>query len=251
MVLLAFARFRDKDSKGLQRCADNVRHVLERNASSRRIRRFGHLIDVLGLMLGRQVARVLEELRAMAREAHQPDFDIEAALNMVSLLSELAAAELQLEEASRWIDTIAMRFCVSKSLSELLAKAAGAHPPYAEQARAAHAKVIALAESAMNHSLNGEPHAAVKALLAHGAQTQNTKLIDMARMVLQRHAEKISDAVNLHAMADELHAKLATAGMPGFGTGQRQSGGVALRAAASPDPETPRAQAKPAELPAG
>jgi CheY-like chemotaxis protein len=251
MVLLAFARFRDKDSKGVQRCADNVRHVLERNASSRRVRRFGRLIDVLVLMIGRQVARVLEDLREMAREVHQPDFDIEAALNMISLLSEMAAAELQLEEASRWVDTIALRFCVSKSLSELLAKAAGAYPPYAEQARAAHAKVTALAESAMNHSLNGEPRAAAKALLAHGAQTQNTKLVDMARMVLQRHAEKIGDANELLAMADELHAKLATAGMPGFGTSQRQSGGVALRASAPPAPALPAAQAKPAELPAG
>ena len=224
MVLLAFARFRDKDGKGLQRCADNVRHVLERNASSARLRRFGRLIDVLVLMLGRQLARVLEELRDMAQEVRQPGFDIEAALNLISLLSELAAAELQLEEASRWVDAIALRFCVSKSLSELLAKAAGAHPPYAEQTRAAHAKIIALAESAMNHSLNGEPRAAAKALLAHGAQTQNTKLVDMARMVLQRHAEKIGDAAELHAMADELHAKLASAGMPGFGTGQRQSG---------------------------
>ncbi len=251
MVLLAFARFRDKDGKGLQRCADNARHVLERNASSARLRRFGRLIDVLVLMLGRQLARVLEELRDMAQEVRQPGFDIEAALNLISLLSELAAAELQLEEASRWVDAIALRFCVSKSLSELLAKAAGAHPPYAEQTRAAHAKIIALAESAMNHSLNGEPRAAAKALLAHGAQTQNTKLVDMARMVLQRHAEKIGDAAELHAMADELHAKLASAGMPGFGTGQRQSGGVALRASAPASTAAPAAEAEaPAAAPA-
>jgi hypothetical protein len=161
---------------------------------------------------------------------------------MVSLLSELAGAELQLEEASRWIDTIALRFCVSKSLSELLAKAAGTHPPYAEQARAAHAKVIALAESAMNHSLNGEPRVAAKALLAHGAQTQNTKLVDMARMVLQRHADKISDAAVLHTMADELHARLANAALPGLAGAHRQSGGVALRS-------TPASPGSPASSP--
>ena len=240
MVLLAFARFRDKDGKGLQRCADNVRHVLERNASSKRVRRFGRLIDVLVLMMGRQVARVLGELRDLAQEFRETDFDIEAALNMVSLLSELAAAELQLEEASRWIDTIALRFCVSRSLSELLAKAAGAHAPYAEQVRAAHAKVTSLAESAMNHSLNGEPRAAAKALLAHGAQTQNTKLVDMARMVLQRHADKISDATELHSMADELHARLANAALPGLAGGSRQAGGVALRSTtATPGSPTP------------
>ena len=237
MVLLAFARFRDKDGKGLQRCADNVRHVLERNASSNRLRRFGALIDVLNLMQGRQLARVLSELRAMAPDIKLRDYDIEAALNMVTLLSELAAAELQLEEANDWIETIAMRFCVSKSLSELLTRAAGVYPPYAEQVRSAHAKVTSLAESAMNHSLNGEPRAAAKALLEHGAKTQNTKLVDMARMVLQRHAEKVGDASDLHAMADALHAKLSSSLAPSFGSGAgRQSGGLALRAATPPSP---------------
>jgi len=235
MVLLAFARFRDKDGKGLQRCADNVRHVLDKAPNSSRLRRFAALIDTLCLMQGRQLARVLEELRQMAQDIRQPNFDIEAALNMVSLLSELAAAELQLDAANEWIETIAMRFCVSKSLSELLAKACGVYPPYAEQVRGAHAKILALAEAAMNHSLNGEPRAAAKALLTHGAKTLNTKLIDMARMVLQRHAEKITDAADLQAQADELYAKLASATMPGFSSGaNRQSGGLALRAAAAP-----------------
>jgi Tfp pilus assembly protein PilF/AmiR/NasT family two-component response regulator len=237
MVLLAFARFRDKDGKGLQRCADNVHHVLEKNSKSARLRRFATLIDTLCLMQSRQLARVLEELRQMASDIRQPDFDIEAALNMVSLLSELAAAELQLDAANEWIETIAMRFCVSKSLSELLAKACGAHPPYAEQVRAAHAKVTALAEAAMNHSLNGEPRAAAQALLMHGGKTLNTKLIDMARMVLQRHAEKIGDATDLQSAADALYAKLASATTPGFNAGaNRQSGGLALRATAAPAP---------------
>jgi tetratricopeptide (TPR) repeat protein len=235
MVLLAFARFRDRDGKGLQRCADNLRHVLERNSESRRLRRFTSLVDVLCLMINRQMARVLEELRGMARDIGQPDYDVEAALNMVSLLSELGAAELRLEESGDWIETLAMRFSVSKSLTELLASAAKVHPPFAEKVRAAHAKITALAESAMNHSLNGEPRAAAKALLAHGAKTQNTKLIDMARMVLQRHAEKIADGKDLLAMADELMARLSSAAAPSFSSnGNRQAGGLALRAPADP-----------------
>lgn len=248
MVLLAFARFRDKDTKGLQRCADNVRHVLERNSASRRLRRFAALTDTLNLMANRQLARVLEELRTMAQETKRPDFDIEAALNLVTLLSELAAAELQLDQANEWIDTLALRFCVSKSLSELLSKAAGVYPPYAERVRAAHTKVLSLAESAMNHSLNGEPRAAVKALLAHGGQTLNTKLIDMARMVLQRHAEKIEDAVELKAMADELFGKYSSSTLPGMGGGAgRQSGGLALRGGAPAAPaEDPGSASAPA-----
>jgi CheY-like chemotaxis protein len=255
MVLLAFSRFRDKDGKGLQRCADNVRHVFEKNKQSARLRRFATLTETLCLMQGRQLARVLDELRQMAQELRQPNYDIEAALNMVTLMSELAAAELQLEEANGWIETIAMRFCVSKSLSELLAKACSIHPPYAELVRASHAKVTALAEASMNHSLNGEPRAAAQALITHGSQTLNTKLIDMARMVLQRHAEKITDAADLQAQAEGLYAKLASSTMPGTSTGAgRQSGGVALRTAGAPAPaaaaatsaESPPAASTPA-----
>lgn len=245
MVLLAFSRFRDKDTKGLQRCADNVRHVLERTPDNRRLRRFSELIDTLCLMLGRQVARVLGELRAMAQEIRRPDYDIESALNMITLLSELAAAELQLEEAARWVEALALRFCVSRSLSELLALSANTHSPYVELVRGAHVKVTELAESAMSHSLNGEPRAAAEALLVHGASTQNTKLIDMARMVLQRHVDKIGDAADLHARADELYGKYASATTPGYQVaGQRQAGGLALRAPAAP------AQAAPATPPA-
>jgi CheY-like chemotaxis protein len=252
MVLLAFARFRDKDTKGLQRCADNVRHVLERNSRSGRLRRFAALIDTLNLMAGRQVARVLGELRAMAPEIKRPDFDIEAALNLITLLSELAAAELQLEQANDWIDNLALRFCVSKSLSELLSRAATVYPPYSDRVRLAHARVTSLAESAMNHSLNGEPRAAVKALLAHGGQTLNTKLIDMARMVLQRHGDKIQDAADLKAIADDLFGKFASSTTPGFNGGAgRQSGGLALRATASDPPAQtgPAAPQAPAAAP--
>lgn len=249
MVLLAFARFRDKDTKGLQRCADNVRHVLERNSASRRLQRFAALIDTLNLMANRQLARVLEELRAMAQEAKRPDFDIEAALNLVTLISELAAAELQLDQSNEWIDTLALRFCVSKSLSELLSKAAGVYPPYADRVRAAHAKVLSLAEAAMNHSLNGEPRAAAKALLAHGGQTLNTKLVDMARMVLQRHADKIEDADELRTLADELLGKFSSSTLPGMSGGAgRQSGGLALRGGtpAAPADEPGGASSSPA-----
>jgi CheY-like chemotaxis protein len=254
MVLLAFARFRDKDHKGLQRCGDNVRHVLERNNASGRLRRFAAVIDVLNLMAGRQVAQVISELRAMAPDVKRPDFDIEAALNLIALLSELAAAELQLEEANDWIDTLSLRFCVSKSLSELLAKAATVYPPYSERVRLAHAKVLALAESAMNHSLNGEPRAAVKALLAHGGQTLNTKLIDMARMVLLRHADKIDDSAELKALADGLFGRFASATTPGFSgsAGSRQSGGLALRASAAEAASEPAVETNgPAEAPVG
>jgi hypothetical protein len=60
----------------------------------------------------------------------------------------------------------------------------------------------------------------------------NAKLIDMARMVLQRHAEKIPDAADLMGMADELKQRYSSAppGAPLSADNGRQSGGLAIRA---------------------
>jgi CheY-like chemotaxis protein len=231
VVLLAITRFKDRDTKGLQRCLDNIRHALEKAPKSLRLQRFAAIVNIFNLMLQRQVAQVVAEVRALARQVKEPGFDFEAGSNMVATLAHLIAAELQLDAAEGWIDTLALRFCTTRSLSELLARAATAHEPYAARIREQHGAVTALAEQAMSHSLAGEPRAAAKALLAAGTRTMNAKLIDMARMVLQRHADKIPDAADLMGTADELRRQ-AAGGQPVaplVGEGARQSGGIAIR----------------------
>ncbi|HYP33607.1 MAG TPA: response regulator [Burkholderiaceae bacterium] len=232
IVLLAVTRFTARDSKGLQRCLDNMRHALEKSPHSVRLRRFMSVITVFNLMLQRQVAQVVAEVRAMAEDIRQPDFDFEAASNLVAMLSYLTAAELQLDAVDGWIDTLALRFCTTRSLSELLARAGQAHAPFATRIREQHNAITALAEQAISHSLAGEPRAAAKQLLGAGARTMNAKLIDMARMVLTRHADKIADAGDLMGMADELRQRYVTASAvaPLTADNGRQSGGLVLRA---------------------
>jgi DNA-binding response OmpR family regulator/Tfp pilus assembly protein PilF len=232
IVLLAVTRFIDRDSKGLQRCLDNMNHALEKAPKSVRLQRFASVISIFNLMLQRQVAQVVAEVRAMSREIKEGDFDFEAASNMVAMLAYLTAAELQLDAAEGWIDTLALRYCTTRSLSELLARAGQAHEPYATRIREQHNAITALAEQAMSHSLAGEPRAAAKSLLTAGARTMNAKLIDMARMVLQRHADRIVDADDLMGMADELKHRYG-GGPPVAalsGDSGRQSGGLVLRA---------------------
>jgi tetratricopeptide (TPR) repeat protein len=243
VVLLAITRFKDRDTKGLQRCLDNVNHALAKAPKSTRLQRFSAIVNIFNLMLQRQVAPVVAEVRALAQQVKEASFDFEAGSNVVATLAHLTAAELQLDAAEGWIDTLALRFCTTRSLSELLARAATAHEPFAVRIREQHAAVTALAEEAMSHSLAGEPRAAAKALLAAGARTMNAKLVDMARMVLQRHAEKISDAADLLATADELRRQSGGSSptVPLGGDSVRQAGGVAIR---TRDKEAP-AGAKP------
>ena len=232
VVLLAVTRFTARDSKGLQRCLDNMRHALEKAPNSVRLQRFMSVISIFNLMLQRQVAQVVAEIRAMAKDIKQGDFDFEAASNMVAMLSYLTAAELQLDAAEGWIDTLALRFCTTRSLSELLARAGQAHEPFATRIREQHNAITALAEQAISHSLAGEPRAAAKSLLGAGGRTMNAKLIDMARLVLTRHADKIADAHDLMGMADELKQRYGNSvGMaPLAADNGRQSGGLVLRA---------------------
>ena len=250
IVLLAVTRFTARDSKGLQRCLDNMNHALEKASGSVRLQRFARVIAIFNLMLQRQVAQVVAEVRAMAKEIKDSNFDFECASNMVAMLAHLTAAELQLDAAEGWIDTLALRFCTTRSLSELLARAGQVHEPFATRIREQHNAITAQAEQAMSHSLAGEPRAAARALLSAGARTMNAKLIDMARMVLQRHAEKIVDAADLLGMADELKQRYGgcPALAPLAADSGRQSGGLVLRArdkdgagGESPEPAPPAA----------
>jgi CheY-like chemotaxis protein len=232
IVLLAVTRFTDRDSKGLQRCLDNINHALEKTPQSSRLQRFSSVVGIFNLMLQRQVAHVVAGVRAMTNDIKEPDFDFEAGSNMVAMLAHLTAAELQLDAAEEWVDTLALRFCTTRSLSELLARAGQVHMPFATRIRDQHNAITALAEQAMSHSLAGEPRESAKALLTAGARTMNAKLIDMARMVLQRHAEKIPDAADLMGMADELKQRYSGAPpvAPLAVDNGRQSGGLAIRA---------------------
>lgn len=233
LVLLAFTRFRQKDSKGLQRCVDNLLHAQSRAPESRRLLRFVDVVQVLNHMLHKQVGEAVAGIRALAQDTRSESFDVEASCNMLSLLAHLTADELQLDGVGDWVDTIGLRFCTSKALTDLLARTAGAHEPFAERVRHAHQRVTHVAEQAMAYSLAGNPAAAARGLLDSGRFSLNGKLIDNARLVLQRHHAKIPDAEALLAEADDLRRRFcAHASRLPMGDGGRRPGAMALRSGA-------------------
>jgi cytochrome c-type biogenesis protein CcmH/NrfG len=240
LVLLAFARLESGDRKGLQRCRDDFARLLERHPKSARHRRLSEIVDALSLIQQHQFAKAVEAVRQLAGSITQPEFDFESATNLLALLAQLANRAIQLDDVETSADTLAMRFCASRSLSELLAGACAIHPPYAERVRAGNAQVLKLSETAMALSLAGDPRAAVSNLLHHGKATLNSKLIETAYLVLQRYATKIADAADLMAAVQELRARYGTASTrPGLGEQQRQAGGLTLRAGSKPKTSNP------------
>jgi CheY-like chemotaxis protein len=240
LVLLAFVRFREKDRKALQRCAGALAAATERLGPEARLVRFQAVVGVLVDLMDRKVAAALGGLRDLAGEIGADGFDVEAACNLLTLLAELAAAEIRLDDADGWVDRLALRFTTSRGVSELLARAASPHPPYEQQVRAAHQRITHLAEQALSHALAGDAGAAVHALMAHAEQTCNAKLADTARLTLQRHRERIADADELATRIDAMRLRFAAgANVPALGVPRdRNEGGVALRsggaAAAAP-----------------
>lgn len=237
LVLLAFSRFHQRDSKGLQRCLENLQHALERAPQSVRLQRFVAVVEVFSLMLQKQVAAVVAAVRKLFSALDQPSLDIEAACNLLALLAQLTAGELVLDGSEDWVDTLGLRFASSKGLTELLVGAAAAHPPFGERVRIAHTRIGEMAEQAVTHTVQGNHRAAVQTLIAHAERTFNLKLIDMARMTLQRHGAKVDDAQALLERADSLRERYARgAGATVLGqSGGRQPGALSLREARQPD----------------
>lgn len=230
IVLLAFGHFRLNDSKGLQRSVMDLQRALERAPSSGRLQRFIAVVGVLQSMQQKQIASVIAQIRELAGEIGQPSFDLEAACNLLGLIAELVAAELNLPGADDWIETLARRFCTAKGITELLLRTAHRHPPFGQLVQNCHAEIGTLAANAMMHTVEGQPSRAVQALLAHAERTSNLKFVETANGVLQRYAAKIDDGDALKARVAAMQQQLGqTPRLPPLGSATgRPEGGLSF-----------------------
>lgn len=230
LVLLAFTRLECGDRKGLQHCRDDFVKLIDRDEKNPRLQRLAAFADALILIMDRQFARAVDAVRELSGQVKDPAFDFESATNLVALMAQLANKAIQLDDVEPAIDALGLRFSTGRSMSELLAGAAGVHPAYAERLRSASAEVLKLAETAMALSLGGDPAGAVRNLLIHGNETLNAKLIETAHLVLQRYGAKIAEAAELQAAVQQWRAKNGTPSLrPALGEQGRPAGGLSLR----------------------
>jgi len=230
LVLLAFTRLECSDRKGLQHCRDDFVKLIDRDEKNPRLQRLAAIVDALILIMDRQFARAVDAVRELCGQVKDPTFDFESATNLVALMAQLANKAIQLDDVEPAIDALGLRFSTGRSMSELLAGAAGVHPAYAERLRTASAEVLKLAETAMALSLGGDPAGAVRNLLIHGNETLNAKLIETAHLVLQRYGAKITEAAELQAAVQQWRAKNGTPSLrPALGEQGRPAGGLSLR----------------------
>ncbi|APW41904.1 response regulator [Rhodoferax saidenbachensis] len=230
LVLLAFARLESGDRKGLFRCQEDFNRLLERNPDNPRYRRQADIVIALNLIQQQQFGPAVDAVRQLTGRVRDPDFDFEAACNLLALMAQLAYRSIRLEDIEFVVDTLGLRFCSNRPLTELMVNSAAAHPPYAERIRVQQTVILERAETAIALSMSGDPGAAVRNLLRYGQACFNARLIDNAYQLLQKHIAKIPDAQDLGNALQHLRSLYGTGiGKAVLGEQKRQSGGLVLR----------------------
>ena len=176
MMLLALLRFDARDGKGLASAQEVCQRFHETYPHSQRLRRMATGCDALVDLLAGRTPTGVQRARNLADEASRPDFDMEAATNVLSLWVRLGAYGIGDDEFEGVTRRLACRFSVSKVATEVLVAAVQRREQPVQWIRDAHAQTMQLAEQAMNHAVGGHPGAAVETLLHHGSNTGHAKL---------------------------------------------------------------------------
>lgn len=248
-LLLGFARFHQRDARGLQRCCDELDAALARAPQSVRLQRLSDSVWALLLILHQRPHDAIARVHRIAAGVDEPDFDIEAASNLVGLLSLTAAAELSIEKAGHWVDRVALRHTGSRILTELLTRAATPFPAYVERIQAGHAQVGRMAEQSLAFALRGQPSHAVRLLLDNARETLSFKLLETARMSLQRYRTRIDEAADFDAEIDALRKRMAPQRSPLVESNGRKPGALVLRRPSAASKPAAPAEAVPASAP--
>jgi CheY-like chemotaxis protein len=204
LVLLALARLDNNDTRGLQRCVEQLSRIAERSFEPERPRRLHQIASALNALHNKVNAEALDTAAGFMARVRDPAFDVETACNLVTLMTRMVDRSVPPPDADTAISAIALRFGTSRAMSELLACAARGHEAWAQTLASGHAQVLRVSEEAMRLSLKGDPSGTVEQLLAEAERLCNAKLAESAHQVLQRHGARIAQREALQQRADML-----------------------------------------------
>jgi len=231
LLLIAMLRLDSGDAAGVGSAREQLARLRKRLPEAPRLARFGQSADALVGLAGASPKDALAPFEALASQIGDDDFDLEAANILLATAARLPAGLLEPAAQAALVERVALRFCVSKAMTEVLLASARRVEPAQGQIRTAQAKVQALSEQAMGNALSGDPAAAARQLLDVGEQYLNARLLEMAAQVARRHAAHIPEGL---ALIDRAVAALrkccpATNHIAGIQRSGRSPGGLQLR----------------------
>lgn len=205
IVLLASLQFDRANNRGLVQSHSAIRHARADQSGSARLRRFDMIIGTFVLLLQRSVPEAVLQVQQAIAEIRQPDFDFEAACNLLMLLSRLVHREVRLDSLHEHLEAIAARFAASRSTCEMLCRAAGGRSEFDGPLRQGYEAICTQAERAVSQTLKGRPQDAVLMLLSSSEASLSSKLLDLALHTLEQHGEAIPDHVALKLRAQAMN----------------------------------------------
>lgn len=231
LLLMAVLRQDAGDRAGVESMREQLRRYRERHPESQRLRRLCTAADVLAALANGAVETALRELRALSAQRDADDFDLEAANTVLLLWARVPEPLRPTDEHAAVLDGLAMRFCVSKAIGEVLLASALRSEVALATVRRCQARVAALAEQAMDQSLKGQAALAVRTLLDAGMASRNAKLLEMAVLIARRHAAAVPDAERLIDTAQALLTRSCSSvnHIAGIQRAGRSPGGLQLR----------------------
>lgn len=212
LVLLAALQFDRRDRRALAVTAHGMTRLRADAPTSARMRRFEDVVEILHGLAQRRVPEAITRLRDLLAESMAPDFELEAACNLLMVLSRVDRAELHMADLDDHIVRLAERFAVSRTTCELLCGALRGDLALSQLIRHAYAGIGAIAEAAVSMTLAGRPRDAVLALLGEAQRTLNAKLKDLALHTLDRHGGAIDDVALLRDRVVALQSRFGSYG---------------------------------------
>jgi len=212
LVLLAALQFDRGDRRGLALSFTTMKRMRAEAPKSPRLRRFEAAIGILNSLAQRRVPEAVLQLNEMLAESMAPDFEFEAACNLLIVLSRVERAELHMPELADHVVRVAERFAVSRTTTDLLCGSLRGDLEITTRIRDAYAKVGEVAERAVSLTVERKPRESVLLLLEHAQRTLNAKLTDMAIHTVERHKAAIEGADALLTQAMDLRDRYASYG---------------------------------------
>ena len=222
LVLLALTRLDSGDRRGLSQCQSDLSRLLDRRPNDRRMKRQMAVMQAVLALQDQPLAPEAEAtIRGLCAGVRQVDFDLEAATNLLTLLSRLAQRGVPIEGGGdAVVQALGLRFSNSRRMSELMIAAASPCPAYSDTLRQCHAQVFKHAENAVALGVEGRPADAVMELLGWSQKTLSAKLIETAHLLLQRYIGKIDNAQALVEQVQQLRATYSAGSVSGRDAGR-------------------------------
>jgi len=231
LVLIALLRFDAGNAQGVVAMHKQLQQYRKRFPESVRLQRLELAAKVLVDLQPGSQDDAIASLRQISAQAGADDFDLEGANVLIALWARVPDTLLPVQEHEALVERIAMRFCTSKAIGEVLVASARRSQRDEAVIRRSQARVSQLAEQAMEGVLRGDAEGAARALLAEGESSLNAKLLEMAALVARRHAATFEGADALAERATQQIQRSCRAGnhIAGIQRTGRSPGGLQIR----------------------